>query len=204
MFEGILEVVFVANGCFSLCFLPTPADPLARVSFQSILQRYLGEYVDGIDRKNLQVGDSDKLVLCCSQIVFKLALCVCCTNPPCTQLYHQLGVWSGEVKMKNLSLKKSALDFLQLPLEIVSGRVQELEMNVPWRSLSSAPVTIKLKGVCCVCCAVLCCAVMCCACACHVRTCRVLLVLRRIILNYSASVACFCWGYSTRCTYVLS
>ena len=49
--------------------------------------------------------------------------------------------------MRDMRLKKSALDFLQLPLEIVYGCVQELELTVPWRSLSSSPVVITLRGV---------------------------------------------------------
>lgn len=40
--------------------------------------------------------------------------------------YNQLkvGIWSGDVVLKDLCLKKDALDHLSLPLDIVNGTVQ--------------------------------------------------------------------------------
>ena len=58
-----------------------------------------------------------------------------------------VSVWSGEVKLRDLKLRTDALAQFELPVEVVSGSLSELTMSIPWSSLSSSPVVIKLDGV---------------------------------------------------------
>ena len=58
-----------------------------------------------------------------------------------------VSVWSGEVKLRDLKLRTDALAQFDLPVEVVSGSLSELTMSIPWSSLSSSPVVIKLDGV---------------------------------------------------------
>lgn len=62
-------------------------------------------------------------------------------NP--TQL--NLGIWSGDVKLKNLELKKDCLDALDLPINVEMGVLGQLSMNVPWSSLKNKPVKIVIE-----------------------------------------------------------
>lgn len=60
----------------------------------------------------------------------------------------QVAVWSGEIHLENLSLKKDALDaFQDLPLEIKVGRIKSLRISIPWTRLGSEPVKISIDGV---------------------------------------------------------
>lgn len=60
-----------------------------------------------------------------------------------TQL--NLGIWSGDVKLRNLELKKDCLDSLDLPIDVRRGILGELSMNVPWSSLKNKPVKITIE-----------------------------------------------------------
>ena len=59
----------------------------------------------------------------------------------------KVGVWSGNLLLENLKVKKSALDEFKLPIKVVFGRIGKLNATVPWRSLSSSPVEIILEGL---------------------------------------------------------
>ena len=41
----------------------------------------------------------------------------------------EMSVWKGEIRLKNLSLKKSALDGLDLPITLVHGSLDELTVR---------------------------------------------------------------------------
>ena len=58
----------------------------------------------------------------------------------------RLKVWSGRVVLENLCLRQDALIGL-VPVHMVSGRINRLEMVVPWHKLGSLPVTLDLSGV---------------------------------------------------------
>ena len=60
-----------------------------------------------------------------------------------TQL--NLGIWSGDVKLKNLELKRDCLDALDLPITVERGVLGHLSMNVPWSSLKNKPVKIVIE-----------------------------------------------------------
>ena len=45
----------------------------------------------------------------------------------------EMSVWKGEIRLKNLSLKKSALDGLDLPITLVHGSLDELTVRAAAR-----------------------------------------------------------------------
>lgn len=48
--------------------------------------------------------------------------------------------YSGDVVLKNLVLKQSALNELDLPVETIYGTLGSLVLKIPWKNLYSAPV----------------------------------------------------------------
>lgn len=58
-----------------------------------------------------------------------------------------VGIWSGEVKLRNLELKKEALDQLHLPLNVVEGHLGELTLSIPFRNLRGQPVKVNIENV---------------------------------------------------------
>lgn len=62
-----------------------------------------------------------------------------------TQL--NIAIWNGDVKLKNLRLKKEALDKLKLPLEFKEGYLGELTMKIPWHNLKNLPVRIYISNI---------------------------------------------------------
>ena len=59
----------------------------------------------------------------------------------------KVGVWSGNIELKNLSLNRSILNKLNLPITINHGSVQSLVVNIPWTALESNPVKVFIDGV---------------------------------------------------------
>lgn len=43
-----------------------------------------------------------------------------------------IGIWSGDVKLKNLRLKREALDKFRLPVDVVEGYLGDLTLSIPW------------------------------------------------------------------------
>lgn len=62
-----------------------------------------------------------------------------------TQL--KVGIWSGDVKLRNLELRKEALDQLKLPINVAEGYLGELTLVIPWSNLRGAPVKIFIEDV---------------------------------------------------------
>lgn len=58
-----------------------------------------------------------------------------------------IGIWSGDVKLKNLQLKKESLDKLDLPLNAKFGHLGELTLQIPWSNLKGKPVRIIIDDV---------------------------------------------------------
>ncbi|RWS14430.1 vacuolar protein sorting-associated protein 13C-like isoform X4 [Dinothrombium tinctorium] len=59
----------------------------------------------------------------------------------------KLGAFKGNVELRNLAVKPGAFDKLQLPFRVIQGHVGELVMKIPWMSLYTSPVIIRLKDV---------------------------------------------------------
>lgn len=54
---------------------------------------------------------------------------------------------TGKLELKNLSVKQNALDSLDLPFRISHGKIGLLSANIPWSSLYTSPVVVKLLNV---------------------------------------------------------
>ena len=59
----------------------------------------------------------------------------------------QIAVWSGDVTLRDLQLKSTALDLLDIPLSMRFGVLSELSITVPWKNLGKEPIIIRLRGV---------------------------------------------------------
>ncbi|KXX82464.1 Vacuolar protein sorting-associated protein 13 [Madurella mycetomatis] len=62
-----------------------------------------------------------------------------------TQL--KVGIWSGDVKLRDLELRREALDQLKLPINVIEGHLGELTLVIPWSNLRGAPVKIFIENV---------------------------------------------------------
>ena len=62
-----------------------------------------------------------------------------------TQL--KVGIWSGDVKLSNLELRREALDQLKLPINVVEGHLGHLTLIIPWSNLRGAPVKVFIEDV---------------------------------------------------------
>lgn len=58
-----------------------------------------------------------------------------------------VGIWSGDVKLRNLELRREALDQLHLPLNVVEGHLGQLNLAIPWSNLRGKPVSVKIEDV---------------------------------------------------------
>ena len=58
-----------------------------------------------------------------------------------------VGIWSGDVKLKDLELRKEALDQFHLPLNVVEGHISSLTLSIPWSNLRGKPVRINIEDV---------------------------------------------------------
>ncbi|XP_023036340.1 vacuolar protein sorting-associated protein 13B isoform X1 [Drosophila willistoni] len=60
----------------------------------------------------------------------------------------QVSLWEGEVTFHNLDLRLDVLEEeLNLPVELVSGHIHELSIQVPWTKLMSEPVKIVINTI---------------------------------------------------------
>src|SRR5690349_9332977 len=58
-----------------------------------------------------------------------------------------VGIWSGDVALRNLELRREALDQLKLPLNVVEGHLGLLTLSIPWSNLRGKPVKINISDV---------------------------------------------------------
>ncbi|KAL1297408.1 hypothetical protein AAFC00_004942 [Neodothiora populina] len=58
-----------------------------------------------------------------------------------------VGIWSGDVKLKNLELRREALDQLHLPLNVIEGHLGQLTLSIPWSNLRGKPVHVRIEDV---------------------------------------------------------
>lgn len=59
----------------------------------------------------------------------------------------KISVMRGRVKLKNLELKKSVLDDLELPVELKAGHIENLSLTIPWTNLYSESVEVSIDGL---------------------------------------------------------
>ena len=58
----------------------------------------------------------------------------------------QIGVWSGEIILDNVTLRPSCLTRLKLPVDVSLGKLRKMHIKVPWSSLGSSPVKVFLNA----------------------------------------------------------
>ncbi|PCH06461.1 Vacuolar protein sorting-associated protein 13 [Penicillium occitanis (nom. inval.)] len=58
-----------------------------------------------------------------------------------------IGIWSGDVKLHDLELRREALDQLHLPLNVVEGHIGQLTLSIPWSNLRGKPVRVEIEDV---------------------------------------------------------
>lgn len=58
-----------------------------------------------------------------------------------------IGIFGGNVSLKNLHIKGEALAELNLPITVIRGILGSLELQVPWKNLSSKPVVVKVDDI---------------------------------------------------------
>lgn len=59
----------------------------------------------------------------------------------------KIGIWSGNVVIQNVQIKKDVLNMLELPIELSFSRIGKLQLTVPWKNLGSSPVELYLEGL---------------------------------------------------------
>lgn len=58
-----------------------------------------------------------------------------------------VGIWSGDVKLHNLELRREALDQLHLPINVIEGHLGLLTLTIPWSNLRGKPVHVNIEDV---------------------------------------------------------
>nr|POE47209.1 vacuolar protein sorting-associated protein 13 [Quercus suber] len=58
-----------------------------------------------------------------------------------------VGIFSGDVTLKDLELRREALDQFHLPLNVVEGHISSLTLKIPFRNLRGQPVQIHIEDV---------------------------------------------------------
>ncbi|CAD8160815.1 unnamed protein product [Paramecium octaurelia] len=58
-----------------------------------------------------------------------------------------LSFLKGNLVIENVSIKKEALEALQLPIELVYSSIQRIEINLPWNNLTTQRTEIKIHSV---------------------------------------------------------
>jgi len=59
----------------------------------------------------------------------------------------KVGIWSGDVQLQNLELRREALDQLKLPINVVEGHLGQLTLKIPWSNLRGQPVQVFIQDV---------------------------------------------------------
>ncbi|XP_038625358.1 vacuolar protein sorting-associated protein 13A isoform X2 [Tachyglossus aculeatus] len=58
-----------------------------------------------------------------------------------------LGIWGGDVSLKNLEIKENALSQLDVPFKVKAGHIHKLNLAIPWTNLYTQPVEAVLEGI---------------------------------------------------------
>ncbi len=54
----------------------------------------------------------------------------------------KVGIFSGNVDIQNLTIKKSVISQLNVPFELKFGMIEQIKMKIPWTSLSSSSIKV--------------------------------------------------------------
>lgn len=64
-----------------------------------------------------------------------------------TKENFKFGLLSGKVQLKNLSLNPNFITKLRIPVRVIHGSIDNLEINIPWQSLGSQALEVVMGGV---------------------------------------------------------
>jgi len=59
----------------------------------------------------------------------------------------QVGVFSGDLRIQNVSFKPTCLDELNLPIDVLFSHIGMLSANITWSKLGSTAVPITLSDI---------------------------------------------------------
>jgi vacuolar protein sorting-associated protein 13A/C len=59
----------------------------------------------------------------------------------------KMAVWSGEIELRNLSLKSTAFASLDLPVRVLHGTLGSLKITIPWTNLGKSSTLVQLDGL---------------------------------------------------------
>ena len=59
----------------------------------------------------------------------------------------ELSLWNGKVQFKDLVLNADVLIKQGIPLQIVCGKIANLTLDIPWKELTTKPLTVGLEGL---------------------------------------------------------
>ncbi|XP_017049520.1 vacuolar protein sorting-associated protein 13 [Drosophila ficusphila] len=59
----------------------------------------------------------------------------------------KIGIWGGDVVLKNLKIRDNALDELDLPVQLIYGYLGKLVLKIPWKNLYSQPVVVNIEDL---------------------------------------------------------
>uniref|UniRef100_A0A8D2E0N3 Vacuolar protein sorting 13 homolog A n=1 Tax=Sciurus vulgaris TaxID=55149 RepID=A0A8D2E0N3_SCIVU len=58
-----------------------------------------------------------------------------------------LGIWKGDVALKNLEVKENALSQLDVPFKVKVGHIGNLKLSIPWKNLYTQPFEAVLEDI---------------------------------------------------------
>ena len=58
-----------------------------------------------------------------------------------------VGIFSGDVKFRDLELRREALDQTKLPINVIKGHIGLLTLSIPWSNLKGKPVKVYVEDV---------------------------------------------------------
>ena len=59
----------------------------------------------------------------------------------------RVSAWQGDVELRNVQLKKTALDALRAPIALDAGYIGSLRLKVPWTNLGEDAVVVEIDRV---------------------------------------------------------
>ena len=59
----------------------------------------------------------------------------------------RVSAWQGDVELRNVQLKKTALDALRAPIALDAGYIGSLRLKVPWTNLGEEAVVVEIDRV---------------------------------------------------------
>ncbi|CAN7983352.1 unnamed protein product [Ixodes hexagonus] len=59
----------------------------------------------------------------------------------------KLGIWGGDINLKDLDIKQSAIDDLDLPFRVAYGHIDKLTLKIPWQSLYNTTYSAIVEGI---------------------------------------------------------